>query len=411
MRRGARGTPIGRVAVAGAGPVGLTAALVLARAGVAVTVFEANAALAIDLRASTWHPPTLDLLAPLGLADEIVRAGLIARHVQIRDRRSGEIAEFDLELLRGETDHPYRVQYEQYKYTRLVHERLRDHPHARVVFGARVTAVEQTADRVTVTAATPAGAERYDCDYLIGADGSTSAVRESIGVALEGYTYPERFYTVSTAYDLAAGLDRLCYVNYVADVEEWCVLLKVPGMWRCLFPTGVDERDDEVLSDERTEARLQGICPKPGAYDTVHRTIYRIHQRVADRYRAGRVFLAGDAAHLNNPIGGMGMNGGLHDALGLAAKLVAVHRGEADCALLDRYEPERRPIALEYINASTAHNKRLMEERDPAARRRAQAELARTAADPQAAKAYLMKSSMILALRAAQAESRAPAGR
>lgn len=394
---------IGQVIVAGAGPVGLTVALVLARAGVPVTVFEGNAALAIDLRASTWHPPTLDLLAELGLADELVRAGLVARHVQIRDRRSGEIAEFDLELLRGETDHPYRVQYEQYKYTQLVLERLGAYPDARVVFGARVTAATQTADRVAATVAVPGGAERHECDYLVGADGSTSAVRESIGVKLEGYTYPERFYTVSTAYDLAGHLDRLCYVNYIADVEEWCVLLKVPGMWRCLFPTRVDEPDDEVLSDARTEARLQGICPKPGAYDTLHRTIYRIHQRVADRYRAGRVFLAGDAAHLNNPIGGMGMNGGLHDAISLAGKLVALHRGAADAALLDRYEPERRPIAIEYINASTAANKRLMEERDPAVRRRAQEELQRTAADPAAAKAYLMKSSMILALRAARA--------
>ncbi len=394
---------IGSVVIAGAGPVGLTAALVLSRAGVAVTVLEGKDELAIDLRASTWHPPTLDMLAELGLTDEIVRAGLIARHVQMRDRRSGEIAEFDMELLRGETDHPYRVQYEQYKYTRLVHERLRAYPHARVEFGARVKSVAQTGDRAIATVVTHAGEAQHAGDYLIGADGSTSAVRESLGVEFEGHTFPERFYTASTAYDLAAHMNRLCYVNYIADVEEWCVLLRVPGMWRCLFPTRVDEPDEEVLSDAGTEARLQALCPKPGAYETLHRTIYRVHQRAAKRYRVGRMFLAGDAAHLNNPIGGMGMNGGLHDAVSLAAKLVAVHRGEADAALLDRYEPERRPIAIEYINASTANNKKLMEERDPDARRRAQAELCRTAENPATAKAFLMRSSMINALRAAQA--------
>ncbi len=400
-------TGVGNVVVAGAGPVGLTAALVLARAGVPVTVLEAKDELAIDLRASTWHPPTLDMLAGLGLTDEIVRAGLVARHMQIRDRRSGAIAEFDMELLRGETDHPYRVQYEQYKYTRLVLERLQAFPDARVVFGAKVKSVAQAADRVTVTVDARDGAATHTGDYLIGADGSTSAVRESIGIEFEGHTFPERFYTASTAYDLAAHMNRLCHVNYFADIEEWCVLLRVPGMWRCLFPTRVDEPDAEVLSDAGTDARLQALCPKPGAYDTVHRTIYRVHQRAAQRYRVGRVFLAGDAAHLNNPIGGMGMNGGLHDALSIATKLVAVHRRESDAAVLDRYEPERRPIAIEYINASTANNKKLMEERDPEARRRAQETLCRTAEDPVSAKAFLMKSSMILAVRDAAAAGQA----
>lgn len=394
---------MGNVLVSGAGPVGLTAALVLARAGIPVTVFEAKDELAIDLRASTWHPPTLDMLAELGLTDEIVRAGLIARHMQIRDRRSGEVAEFDMELLRGETDFPYRVQYEQYKYTRLVHEHLKAYPHASVVFGAKVKSVAQTGARVMVTIATREGEARHEGDYLVGADGATSAVRESLGIEFEGHTFPERFYTASTAHDFAAHIDRLCYVNYVADVEEWCVLLRVPGMWRCLFPTRVDEPDAEVLSDAGTEARLQALCPKSAPYETVHRTIYRVHQRAAKRYTIGRVFLAGDAAHLNNPIGGMGMNGGLHDALSLAAKLVAVHRGEADAGILDRYEPERRPVAIEYINASTANNKKLMEERDPEARRRAQEDLCRTAENPETAKAFLMKSSMILALRAAAA--------
>ncbi len=400
-------TGIGNVLVAGAGPVGLTTALVLARAGIPVTVLEAKDELAIDLRASTWHPPTLDMLAGLGLTEEIVSAGLIARHMQIRDRRTGEIAEFDMDLLRGETDHPYRVQYEQYKYTRLVLDHLKAFPGARVVFGAKVRSVAQTADRVTVTVDGPEGEAAHTADYLIGADGSTSAVRESIGVEFEGHTFPERFYTASTAYDLAAHMNRLCHVNYFADIEEWCVLLRVPGMWRCLFPTRVDEPDEEVVSDAGTDARLQALCPKTDAYETIHRTIYRVHQRAAKRYRVGRVFLAGDAAHLNNPIGGMGMNGGLHDALSIAGKLVAVHRRESDVTILDRYEPERRPIAIEYINASTANNKKLMEERDPEARRRAQEALCRTAENPVTAKAFLMKSSMILAVRDAAAAGQA----
>ena len=371
-----------KVLIAGAGPVGLTAAYALERAGIEAAVFERAPALAEDLRASTWHPPTLDMLEQIGLIDEILSRGLKARHMQHRDRRSGAIAEFDMELLRGETNHPYRVQYEQFRYTQLVYRRLS----SPVRFAAGVVSVSQDANAVEVTLE-DGSREKGDC--LIGADGANSAVRRALGIEFAGMTFPERFFVVSTPFDFAAVLPRLCYVNYIADTEEFCVLLKVAGLWRCLFPTQ-HESDEEVLAS--AEQKLQGVFRKPAPYETVHRTLYRVHQKVASRYRLGRVFLAGDAAHINNPLGGMGMNGGLHDALNLAGRLV---RGDD----LDGYEAERRPVAVEYINANTARNRKLMAERDPQARRRAQDEMCRIAADPVAAKAFLMKSSMIETLR------------
>jgi 3-(3-hydroxy-phenyl)propionate hydroxylase len=388
------------VLIAGAGPVGLTAALVLGRAGIGVTVFERGVELAEDLRASTWHPPTLDMMAGLGLIDDILRAGLIARYTQHRDRKSGAIAEFDLELLRGETDHPYRVQYEQFKYTRLLARHLAPLPHVNVVFNAKVEGVSQTADKVTFAVETPDGRASHSGDFALGADGSWSAVRQALGIEFEGMTFPERFYVATTAFDFAEVLDRLCFVNYIADTDEWMVLLRVLGSWRVLFPTREDESDEEVVSDSRTQDRLQAVWRNALPYDTVHRTIYRVHQRVATRYREGRVFLAGDAAHINNPLGGMGMNGGLHDAINLAEKLVAIERREADARTLDAYERQRRPIAIDYINANTARNRKLMNERDPAARKTAQDEMCRQAENPATAKAFLMKSSMIEALRA-----------
>jgi len=367
------------VLIAGAGPVGLTAACMLARAGFGVTVLEREAGLAEDLRASTWHPPTLDMMEELGFIDAIVRDGLIARTFQHRDRKTGAIAEFDLSLLAGETRHPYRVQYEQFRYTRLVYPHLEG---VQVLFRTPLATVTQDAGGVTVN-----GTHR--ADYLIGADGAGSAVRRAIGIEFEGMTFPERFFVVSTPFAFEQHLPRLSLVNYIADTDQWCVLLKVPGLWRCLFPTH-DESDEEVLAS--AERLLQAVVAKPTPYEVVHRTLYRVHQRVATQYRVGRVFLAGDAAHINNPLGGMGMNGGLHDAWVLCKKLIA--RDE-----LDTYELERRPVAIDYINANTARNRKLMAERDPQARKRAQDEMCRIAADPAAAKAFLMKSSMIETLR------------
>jgi 3-(3-hydroxy-phenyl)propionate hydroxylase len=393
----------GRVLVAGAGPVGMVAAFRLAAAGVPVTVFERAPTLTEDLRASTFHPPTLDMLAELGLTEGLLAQGLVARHTQYRDRRTGVIAEFDMQLLAGETAHPYRLQCEQFKLTRLVHERLLAMTHVQVRFRASVEDIVQDGDGVTATVSTPEGTERHAGAYLIGADGAWSRVRQVLAIEFEGFTYPERFLVASTAHDFAAHMDRLAYVNYVSDPDEWCVLLRVPGLWRVLFPTRPEESDDEVLQDEPIQRRLQNLLAKADGYVTEHRTLYRVHQRVAQRYRSGRAFLCGDAAHINNPLGGMGMNGGLHDALNLTGRIVAVHRGEADEASLDGYERQRRPIAIEYINANTARNKKVLEERDPAVRARSQAEMRRAAEDPVAARAFLRRTSMIEALAASAA--------
>jgi len=393
-----------RVLIAGAGPVGMISALVLAKAGMKVSLFERRSELAEDLRASTFHPPTLDMIARIDptLTADLHSQGLVARHTQFRDRKSGLIAEFDAEVLRGDTDHPYRLQCEQWKMTRLIRDRLKAFPDVDLNLEAKVLDVEQNTDGITLKIERAGHVETHRGDWLIGADGAWSAVRTALGIAFEGMTYPERFYVASTTFDFAAVLDGLSLVNYVSDPDEWCVLLRVPGMWRVLFPTRNDEADEDVVSDASTEARLQGVWQKPERYETIHRTLYPVHQRVATTYRAGRAFLAGDSAHINNPIGGMGMNGGVHDALNLCDKLIRVARGE-DAGLLDLYERQRRQIAIDFINANTARNKKTMEERNPEARRRNQDEMRRTAEDPALARAFMRKTAMIDALRASAA--------
>ena len=390
-----------RVLIAGAGPVGLAAAMDLAMQDIPVTVMEAEAALPENLRASTFHPPTLDMLAHLGATEKLMAEGLVAPKFQYRDRREGLIAEFDFTLLSDVTAYPFRVQCEQFKLNHILYEALRAFPHIEMLFASRVTAVEQDTESVTAVIESDGRVRRLPGRFLIGADGARSAVRDSLGIEFEGFTWPERFLVVSTAFAFERHFDDLTLVNYVADPEEWYFLLRVPGLWRVMFPTRPEESDESVLSDPEVERRLQRILPFRRRYETAHRTLYPVHQRVAASYRRGRAFLAGDAAHINNPLGGMGMNGGIHDALNLSEKIARVWHGGSE--ELDRYERQRRPIALDYVNVQSTRNKQNLETDDPAQQARFRRELAETAVDPVKAHEILLRVSMIASLRAAAA--------
>ncbi len=392
-----------RVLIAGAGPVGCVAALHLARAGIPVTLVEAEAALPMDLRASTFHPPTLDMLEDLGVAASLIAQGIVCPIWQNRDSVRGVIAQWDLGLLRDDCRHPYRLQAEQYKLTGIVVDVLHDLPEVEVRFRTAAVGLEQDAASVRFRVAGPDGPETLTGRYLIAADGASSVIRTALGIDFPGLTFPELWLCTSTAFDFAQHFDDLAPIAYVADPDFWFVFVKVPGLWRLLMPTFPGETAESLVTDSTVQDRMHRVCPIAGAYTTYHRTAYAVHQRVAARYRNGRVFLAGDAAHINNPLGGMGMNGGIHDAVNLCEKLAAVWRGEADEDALERYDAQRRPIAVEYVQAATLRNKALLEEKDPVIRGRRLDDLARTAEDPVKARAFLRRSSMVEALERAAA--------
>jgi 3-(3-hydroxy-phenyl)propionate hydroxylase len=387
------------VIIAGAGPAGCAAALYLAQNGIPVTLLEGQATLPLDLRASTFHPPTLDMLATLGVTEKLIPQGLVAPTYQYRDRRSGEAAIFDLGVLKGETDHPFRLQVEQFKMTQLICDMLEDYPHAQVHFSRQVIGFRQDDKGVRVLAFGDGDEEVFEGSYLIGADGANSRVRQSMAVLYNGFTYPEKFLVVSTTVDFAEKWPNLCHVNYVSDPEEWCVLLRTPSVWRVLIPTGPEHSDETVLSDEFIQDRLQHLEPLDGEYPVIHRTLYKVHQRVAETYRVGRTLLVGDSCHINNPLGGMGMNGGLHDAFNAAEKLTSIIRDGASDDVLDRYDRQRRQLAVQFVQEHTIRNKELIESHDENAQAKMMEKYKRIAADPVAAKDLLMTTSMIKVLR------------
>ncbi len=390
-----------RVLIAGAGPVGCTAALYLAQRGVKVTVLEACETLPLDLRASTFHPPTLEMLEDLGVLEPLIAQGIICPIWQYRDAKGGLVAEWDLGVLKDDTRHPYRLQAEQFKLTNIVVDVLRGMPDADVRFRARAVDASQDGDGVELRVETPDGTETLRGRYLIAADGASSVIRASQGIEYPGLTFPEMWLCVSTAYDFTRTIPDLSPIAYVADPECWFVFVKVPDMWRLLMPSFPGETEDSLITDETVNERMRRIGVVDGDAETIHRTAYHVHQRVAETYRKGRIFLAGDSAHINNPLGGMGMNGGIHDGLNLAEKLVRVWRGEAEDDEFDRYDRQRRPIAVEFVQKATIANKAMLEEADPEVRRTRQDEFRRICANPVSAREFLLHSSMIKTLERA----------
>ena len=354
-----------QVLIAGAGPVGLVAAANLIRGGVPVTVFEAGADLSEESRASTFHPPTLDMLDRLGAARPLIAQGLTAPAFEYRSRQHGVLAQFDFGAIANVTAHPYRVQCEQSKLTRILYRQLREKPDFELQFDAQVKDVTQHRSGVEIAIERNGRTEMRSGRWLIGADGARSDVRRALGIEFPGFTWPERFLVVSTPFDFSAVISDLVAVSYVAAPQRWHFLLQIPGL---------------------------------SNYEVAHATLYKVHQRVAKTFQRGRAFLAGDAAHINNPLGGMGMNGGIHDAINLTSRLIEVwHDGKAE-GELERYDRQRRLVTLEYIEKQSIQNKRNLESDGSDFGR----SLAEIAADKSRTYEYLLRVSMIASLRRAQ---------
>ncbi|MFT5889427.1 MAG: 3-(3-hydroxy-phenyl)propionate hydroxylase [Zhongshania sp.] len=388
------------IVVVGAGPAGSALTLYLAQHNIPVILLEQADQLPVDLRASTFHPPSLEMLDSLGVTEKLLAKGLVADKYQYRDRQSNDVAEFNMKLIADETKFPFRLQLEQYEMTQIVGDMLKAYPHVDVRFGHKVTGCKETEQGVIVELETAAGKSEIHTAVLVGTDGASSNVRKGAGIGFDGFTYDEKFLVVSTDFEFENVFENLAWVNYVSDPEEWCVILRTEKLWRVLIPTEPGDDEAKLLSDEFIQARLKHLYDKGSPYLLNHRTLYNVHQRVSETYYKGRVVLAGDACHINNPLGGMGMNGGLHDAFNLAERLVRIVKGNADIAKeFAQYDRQRRLLAVDFVQKHTIENKKLMESTDPDIQKKRQAMLMETAADTVKAKAFLMERAMINCVR------------
>lgn len=351
-----------KVIIIGAGPVGTFAAYCLAEYGIETLVLESESTCETDMRASTFHPSTLKYLDNLNLADELIEKGLKAPIFQYRIRSTDEVLEFNLQELDDVLDFPFRLQCEQYKFARMLAGKLDRHRHSSVLFNRKLINFSEGKNKVTLDVDHHGTSEQYQCDYLIGADGANSIVRRNLGIEFSGFTYEEKFFTLSTQKPLENYFSNLSYVNYVSDPEEWFVLLKAPSAWRILVPVPQTLDDKAIKSNDYVSDIFTRVLNSCDPIETIHRTIYRVHQRVVNKMRYGRIMLAGDSAHLNNPLGGFGMNGGLHDAWNLAEKLDGIINHKKDQDLLNLYDRQRRTVMNDFIQKQTIRNKKMIEE-------------------------------------------------
>ena len=392
-----------QVTIVGAGPVGTVMATLLAKAGFEVIVLEANEDCAQDLRASTFHPPTLEMLDQIDITPMLLERGLKAPVYHWRDRKSGEYIEFDLAEITDKTRYPFRIQCEQYHLSRGLAEGLKKFDNARIFFNSRVSNFVEDETGVDVYVETPMEIRKIRSDFLIGADGANSIIRKWLGIEFDGFTYPERFLTLSTKEDLEAHMPNLAHVNYVSDPDEWLVLLRVPSLWRVLVPTDGSLSDDVLRSDEMKNSIFDRLTGNGAAVQTIHRTLYRVHQRVAKSFVEGRVALIGDAAHLNNPLGGFGMNSGIHDAFNLFEKLEPVLRGQENIELLGKFDRQRRTVTHSFTQSQTIENMEFIKCSNQEAHERKRENMLAIKEDDDRRRQYMLRQAMYESLEQAAA--------
>ena len=384
------------VVVIGAGPVELTLAYLVAQQQIPVVILEKQAQLQKDYRASTFHAGTLDLFESTGITQALLERGIACPNFQYRGWKEGKIAEFDHSLISQYTRHPYRLQCEQFKLSEFLMSELSKMAHVQILMEHELTGLSQTTHEVNLQLLNQGKTVELKAAWVCASDGGRSVARKSLGLEFKGFTYDERILVLGTPYDMRQSFEDLSFINYFSDPVNYAHMLKIPDLWRMSLPLFAHVSDQEALSDDYIDSRLAPLIPALRSDQLQVKGIYHVHQRVVDQYQVGRVFLLGDAAHLNNPKGGMGLNGGLHDAMSLA-RLFEDYFSRDNEHFAD-YEKQRRFEAINAIHHQTQSNYNALKESDDAAREQLFSRWRALAKNEEQAREHLLNTSMIQSL-------------
>ena len=383
-----------QVTIIGAGPSGLTLAWWLVEQGVSVTILERETAIPRDMRASTFHPATLDLLTDSGLATALIERGTVVPQWQYLIHESGERAVFNMAYLSEATAYPFRLQCEQFQLTELLAEKLAKQPLCELRLGATLQSVIPGESQVTVQYQSAGEDSVNVCDWLIAADGASSQVRKSLGLEFDGQTFPKTSITLVLEHPFEDDIPNLLGVNYVWLPDRHYSLMRLRNTWRLTYSPEQDQDIESALSDAVAQTHIARVSPRASGAAILTRNYYTLHQRCLARFCHGRTLFIGDAAHLNSPAGGMGMNSGIHDARSLADHLVPVINGE-DPLLLERYDRRRRTIAQEEVQRLSARNYARHRETEASKRVLIWNELQEIVSDPVKHRDFLLDAAMI----------------
>ena len=396
-----------QVIIAGAGPVGLVTALGLAQRGIRVLVLEKNSIeVPPQWRGSTIHPPTLAIFDELGLADEIIVGAIKVEVLQYRDLEIQQVVNFDYDCLDGLVKFPFRLQYEQYKVLKLLRTAASNNSKIEIQYDSLIESVNQDSNGVSVQVSKNGVTKSVRADWLVGADGSHSAVRKALGIELDGFTYPYPTTVVATPFKFEDHFPGLAPVTYWSGPTGRLSMIRTPDIWRIAMTTpleGVDiSSDDRGSISEPTQdfivaidlllSRIPGVSLAD--LELKQYEVYRSHQRIAREFSVDRVALAGDAAHLTTTNGGMGLNSGVQDAAALVKAL------EAAIALngsgpISQYAKERKEFCANFLQPTTTTNHKTVDNPDYEARKSRLNELSADTNNPEIVKQTIARASMI----------------
>ncbi len=347
------------VVIVGAGPSGLLCALGLARAGIDVCVVERADAIQHSPRAMVYHWAVLDGLEKLGVLEDAKAAGFLSSELQFYVFKTGERIHMDTrEPLKNLSKTPYNLHLGQNKLADIALDHLLKLPNFSIRWGVEVTDVTQTDDDVTLHCQQNGEPEDIKAGWVIGADGANSIIRRSLNLSFDGITWPERFVATNVRGDFA----KLGFSNatMMLDPEVGAIVARIDNdnLWRVTYCESLDLPEAEVA--ERIPGYFAKILPEGTPYEVIQHSPYRMHQRAAESMRVGRALLAGDAAHVTNPTGGLGLTSGLFDIFVLYEALAAVIDGTADAEVLDLYSESRRTAFLDHASPAASNFKKLV---------------------------------------------------